>query len=130
MPTPITILTPALTRVRVTDASSPNASILSMLGVPKERPAIRLVLHLARCLRRCAGVRAASPIWCTVGFVVRVVRFEDGESLGLTGAGIVRALGRLDVFGDFGRGTVEGGWAAVFGVHEGWLEGGGGNRGG
>ena len=99
---PIAILTPAVSRARVLDTSRPNPLTLPIPRHPKERPDIRLVLHLLRRFWRRASIRFACPVGSTVRGIVLVVGGEDCEGLSAGSAGVVRALGRLNSCRGFG----------------------------
>lgn len=99
---PIAILTPARPIVRAANASRTHTLVPSLALLPEKRPAVLLVLHLPRRLRRLARIGVAVAVRCAVRGVVLVVRLEDGEGLGGGGAGVVAALGGLDGRGDFG----------------------------
>lgn len=97
---PIRVLTATLARVRVLDASRSIPTLFS-LATPVEDPIVGVLLKgIAR--RSLTGIRAAGTVGRTVVLVVLVVGLEDGVGLGFGGAGVVRALGRLDCGGDFG----------------------------
>ena len=92
----IAVFATTFTRVRVSDTTRANTRRLAMVLDPEESPAVLLVFHVTRSVRRRAGISRASTVRSSVSGVVLMVGLEHGKSLRVARAGVVRAFSGLD----------------------------------